>query len=76
MSDQILEVENLTVDIPVGGGMLHAVQGISFHVKRGETLCIVGESGCGKSMTALAIMGLLPDKIGRKYAWRRRASDG
>ena len=62
MSERILEVENLTVDIPVGGGMLHAVQGISFHVDRGETLCIVGESGCGKSLTSLAVMDLLPKK--------------
>lgn len=62
MGERILEVENLTVDIPVGGGMLHAVQGISFHVDRGETLCIVGESGCGKSLTSLAVMDLLPKK--------------
>lgn len=62
MSERVLEVENLTVDIPVGGGMLHAVQGISFHVDRGETLCIVGESGCGKSLTSLAVMDLLPSK--------------
>lgn len=60
MSEQILNVKNLTVDIPVASGMLHAVQGVSFHVARGETLCIVGESGCGKSLTSLAIMDLLP----------------
>jgi peptide/nickel transport system ATP-binding protein len=62
VAERILEVENLTVDIPVPGGMLHAVQGNSFHVDRGETLCIVGESGCGKSLTSLAIMDLLPTK--------------
>jgi len=62
MGERVLEVKNLTVDIPVGGGMLHAVQGISFHVDRGETLCIVGESGCGKSLTSLAVMDLLPKK--------------
>ena len=62
MSERILEVGNLTVDIPVGNGMLHAVQGVSFHVDKGETLCIVGESGCGKSLTSLAIMDLLPSK--------------
>jgi peptide/nickel transport system ATP-binding protein len=66
MTERILEVENLTVDIPVPGGMLHAVQGTSFHVDRGETLCIVGESGCGKSLTSLAIMDLLPKKAIRK----------
>ena len=66
MTERILEVENLTVDIPVPGGILHAVQGTSFHVDRGETLCIVGESGCGKSLTSLAIMDLLPKKAIRK----------
>ncbi len=66
LPETILEVENLTVDIPVPSGMLHAVQGISFSVGRGETLCIVGESGCGKSLTSLAIMDLLPTKAIRK----------
>ena len=56
----ILDVENLRVDIPVSAGMLHPVRGVSFTVSRGETLCIVGESGCGKSLTSLALMGLLP----------------
>ncbi len=60
MSNRILQVDNLTVDIPVASGMLHAVQQVSIHVERGETLCIVGESGCGKSLTSLAIMDLLP----------------
>lgn len=60
MSGNILEVENLCVDIPVPSGTLHAVQNVSFAVKRGETLCIVGESGCGKSITALSLMNLLP----------------
>lgn len=60
MNETVLEVENLTVDIPVAAGELHPVRGISFSVKKGETLCIVGESGCGKSLTSLALMGLLP----------------
>ena len=62
MTETILNVENLVIDIPVPSGMLHPVQGISFSVGRGETLCIVGESGCGKSLTSLAIMDLLPSK--------------
>ncbi len=66
MSQRLLEVENLTIDIPVPSGMLHAVQGLSFHLDRGETLCIVGESGCGKSLTSLALMNLLPTKAIRK----------
>ncbi len=45
--------------------MLHPVRGVSLSVDRGETLCIVGESGCGKSLTALAVMGLLPRRARR-----------
>ena len=60
--ETILEVDGLTVDIPVAAGMLHPVRDVSFSVGRGETVCIVGESGCGKSLTSLAIMGLLPKK--------------
>ena len=62
MSERILTVEDLRVDLPVPAGTLHAVQGVSFHVDRGETVCIVGESGCGKTLTALAIMDLLPQQ--------------
>jgi len=62
VTERVLDVSKLTVDIPVAGGILHAVQGVSFHVDRGETLCIVGESGCGKSLTSLGIMDLLPKK--------------
>jgi ABC-type glutathione transport system ATPase component len=58
----ILEVDGLTIDIPVSAGLLHPVRDVSFSVQRGETVCIVGESGCGKSLTSLAIMGLLPKK--------------
>ena len=57
-----MNVENLTVDIPLATGVLHAVDDVSLHVDRGETLCIVGRSGCGKSLTSLAIMDLLPKK--------------
>lgn len=56
----VLDVQGLSVDIKTAGGALHAVRDVSFQVRRGETLCIVGESGCGKSMTSLSIMGLLP----------------
>ena len=64
----LLEVQDLTVDIPLEQGVLHPVRGISFSVAQGETLCIVGESGCGKSLTALAVMGLLPKRAVRKAA--------
>jgi peptide/nickel transport system ATP-binding protein len=59
-SPNLLEVEDLSVDIAMPRGTLHAVRNVSLAIRHGETLCIVGESGCGKSMTALAIMGLLP----------------
>ena len=62
----LLSVTNLTVDIATPRGTLHAVRGISFEVLRGETLCIVGESGCGKSMTSLALMDLLPRAATRR----------
>ncbi|MBX8490781.1 ABC transporter ATP-binding protein [Pseudomonas cichorii] len=61
----LLHVENLRVDIPLGQETLHAVRGLDFHVERGEMLCIVGESGCGKSLTSLALMDLLPRKAKR-----------
>lgn len=56
----LLEVKNLTTVFPVDGGLLRAVDGVSFHLDRGEVLCLVGESGCGKSMTALSILKLVP----------------
>ena len=61
----VLDIAGLTVDITTPRGTLHVVRDVSLHVKRGETLCIVGESGCGKSMTSLAIMGLLPKSAKR-----------
>ncbi len=67
----VLEVEGLTVEIDVPAGRLHAVRNVDLSVARGETLCIVGESGCGKSMTALGILGLLPRR-GRMQARRLR----
>ena len=61
----VLEVKNLSIDIPVSQGVLHAVDKVNLHVGRGEILCVVGESGCGKSLTSLAIMGLLPKNAQR-----------
>ncbi|MGL4289271.1 MAG: ABC transporter ATP-binding protein [Phreatobacter sp.] len=61
----VLEVEDLKVDLAVAAGTLHAVRGVSFSIARGETLCLVGESGCGKSMTALSVMDLLPPRAVR-----------
>jgi peptide/nickel transport system ATP-binding protein len=56
----ILEAEGLSVEIATPSGALHAVSNIDFAVRAGETFCIVGESGCGKTITSLALMRLLP----------------
>jgi oligopeptide/dipeptide ABC transporter ATP-binding protein len=56
----LLAVEDLSVRFWTRRGIVHAVNGISFEVRAGETLGLVGESGCGKSVTALALMGILP----------------
>jgi len=64
----LLEVRDLRIDIPVASGMLHPVRGIDLGVERGETVCLVGESGCGKSLTSLAIMDLLPRRAVRQAA--------
>ncbi|MBP6766140.1 MAG: ABC transporter ATP-binding protein [Reyranella sp.] len=60
MSDALLELRGLTVDFATDDGVVHAVDGIDLALDRGRTLGLVGESGCGKSVTSLAIMGLLP----------------
>jgi peptide/nickel transport system ATP-binding protein len=56
----LLELKNLTTAFPGEGGLLKAVDGVSFSLRKGEVLCLVGESGCGKSMTALSILQLVP----------------
>ena len=61
----LLEVGDLVVRFRTHEGTIHAVNGISFELERGERLGIVGESGCGKSVTNLAIMRLLPKPAGR-----------
>jgi peptide/nickel transport system ATP-binding protein len=60
-----LEVENLQTYFYTRAGLVKAVDGVSFTLKRGETLAIVGESGCGKSVTALSLMRLVADPPGR-----------
>lgn len=63
--DIILKVENLSVAFNTEAGKIHAVENISFELNRGVTLGIAGESGCGKSVTALSIMKLLPQPLGQ-----------
>lgn len=65
MSELLLELRNLCTDFDTDEGRVRAVEDISFAVKAGETLGIVGESGCGKSVTALSIMRLLPQPMGQ-----------
>jgi len=58
--EPLLRIENLTVRFRTSNGLVRAVEGATYEVLRGETLAVVGESGCGKSVTAMAVLGLLP----------------
>jgi len=60
MNEPLLELRGLAVDFATDDGIVHAVDGLDLALGRGRTLGLVGESGCGKSVTSLAIMGLLP----------------
>ena len=57
----MLVIESLTTEIDSDSGLVRAVDALSLTIERGETFALVGESGCGKSMTALSILRLLPD---------------
>jgi len=57
----LIEVQDLRVKLRTSRVMVEAIRGVSFSLERGETLGLIGESGCGKSVTAMALMGLLPD---------------
>jgi peptide/nickel transport system ATP-binding protein len=67
-AETVLDVRNLTTSFRVEGAWYPAVRGISFALRANETLALVGESGCGKSMTALSILGLVPKNNGRVEA--------
>ena len=69
MREPLLQVENLHVEFWTNRGTVYAVNGISFAIAPGETLGIVGESGCGKSVTSLALLGILA-RAGRVTAGR------
>ncbi len=65
MADHLLEVRNLSVEFHTASGVVHAVKDISYHIDRGETLAILGESGSGKSVSSSAIMNLIDMPPGR-----------
>ena len=64
MTEALLSVENLHTQFRTEGGLVQAVDDVSFAIQAGETFALVGESGCGKSVTALSIMGLIPNPPG------------
>ena len=56
MANNLVEFRNLRTNFYTSGGVVKAVNDVSFSIKEGETLCVVGESGCGKSVTAMSLM--------------------
>ena len=62
---RLLQINDLRVIFNTDSGVVKAVDGVSYGVDLGETLAIVGESGCGKSVSALSVMGLLPKPAGK-----------
>lgn len=60
----LLRIRDLRIEFRTGGGIVRAVDGVSYDVHAGETLAVVGESGCGKSVTAMAVLGLVPSPPG------------
>src|SRR5262249_2279314 len=76
MGERLLEIRGLQTDFPTDDGIVHAVNGVDLTVDRGETLGVVGESGCGKTVTALSVLKLIampPGRIaGGQILWRGR----
>src|SRR5262245_66103835 len=75
-TERVLEVEDLQTYFYTRSGLVKAVDGVSFSLARGATLAIVGESGCGKSVTALSLMRLVADPPGRIAGGRGRLEGG
>ena len=72
-AENILEIINLVTAFDTEAGRVRAVDDVSFEVKKGQTFGIVGESGCGKSVTSLSIMRLLPKPSGRTSSKNKEA---
>ena len=68
MAPKVLEVKDLVTQFKTRDGTVHAVNGVSFELQEGETLGIVGESACGKTVTVLSILGLIPNPPGKVVA--------
>ncbi|MDH6127514.1 dipeptide/oligopeptide/nickel ABC transporter permease/ATP-binding protein [Kitasatospora sp. GP82] len=68
LQDHVLQVEDLTIELPTPAGVIRPVRGVSLSLRAGEIVGLVGESGSGKSLTALALAGLLPEhaRVGRR----------
>ena len=69
-AEPLLSIENLHVHFVTSRGVVRAVEGVSYQVNKGEIVAVVGESGCGKSVTALAVMRLLSQPAGRVVGGR------
>ena len=65
MAERLLDVKNLKTYFFTDEGMVRAVDGVDLYIEKGETLGVVGESGCGKSVTALSVMKLIPQPPGK-----------
>jgi oligopeptide transport system ATP-binding protein len=72
---ELLSVEGLETQFRTREGVVHAVNGVSFHLKEGETLGIVGESGCGKSVSVMSMLGLIPTPPGKVVAGKAMYQD-
>jgi ABC-type dipeptide/oligopeptide/nickel transport system ATPase component len=73
MENPLLKIQNVSTHFRTEQGLAKAVQDVSYEIAVGKTLAVVGESGCGKSVTALSVMRLVPDAA--QALWRADAAD-
>ncbi len=77
--ENILEIDDLEVDFRTLDGIVRGINGVTLNIRQGETLGVVGESGCGKSVTAHSILRLLPKRVASiphgEIMFRRRNGD-